>query len=152
MDVLRGISSTSVCSRGWIPFWPAVRILLLVTLALSVCSCGTTPIVATLPSPATVEAEQPTPKVDPSLLVECPPLPLASDSHLPALQRNHTEVAHLYNDCRAGKHDLIKAVKTTEAQEAARMQREREAAKNVEKPPSATSWWQRLFKRGSSEQ
>lgn len=151
MNASHGTSSTSVCSRGWIPFSRAGRILLLAILALSVCGCGTTPTVVTVPSPATVEAEQPQPKIDPSLLAECPELPLATDSHLPALQRNHTQVAHLYNDCRDGKRELIKAVKATEAQEAARLQREREAAKALEKPASVPLW-RRLRNGGKGEQ
>lgn len=96
--------------------------------------------VATIPSAATVEAEQPQPKIDPSLLAECPPLPLATDSHLPALQKNHTAVADLYTDCRSRHNQLAQAVKAKEAQEAARLEREHQATQDQERPPDRPFW------------
>lgn len=115
-------------------------ILLLAISALAVCSCGTMRTVATVPSAATVEAEQPLPRIDPSLLEDCPALPLATDSHLPALQKNHTAVAALYADCRDRHNALVKADKARDAQEAARLQRER-AATQVQETPPAKPWW-----------
>lgn len=109
-----------------------ILILLLATSALSVSACGTLRTVATLPSPATVELEQPSPKIDPSLLAQCPPLPLATSGKLPELVRNHEQVTQLYNDCRKRHDALATAVKTSEAQEAARRKRARKAAQQRE--------------------
>lgn len=120
------------CTKRWMRSrmrsgW-RIRLLLLATLALSVSACGTLRTVATLPNPAMAELEQAPPSIDRGLLAPCPPLPLAQSGKLPDLEANHRQVTQQYHDCRAGKSRLIEAVKTTEAQDAARRKRAREAA------------------------
>lgn len=54
----------------------------------------------------------PPPAIAPSLLLQCPPLPEATSSLLPALLGNHDETAALYNQCRIRQADLALAAKT----------------------------------------
>lgn len=111
---------------GLTGFCRVAPILLVATLALSVCSCGTTPIVVQKPDPALAYLMRTDPQVEADLLAACPDLPLAPDGKVPTLVRNHEQVARLYNDCKARHGDLIKAVEKREAQEAARLEKARQ--------------------------
>lgn len=63
------------------------------------------PEAAPVPPPPSPQANQ---------LVECPPLPQAQSSLMPALLANHDQVAQLYNQCRTDHSSLINAVKEWE--------------------------------------
>ncbi len=95
-----------------------------------------------LPQTAMVEQEQPLPEAAPGLLAPCPPLPQAADSHLPALMKNHRQVAALYDDCRDRHAKLAQVEQQREKMEAARLQRLRAATKATAQPPPK-HWWQK---------
>lgn len=120
--------STPRTTPSWTRFSQAGRIWLLAILALSVSACGMRPTAVRMPPPTPPALEQPQPQLDPSLLAPCPDLPLATSGKLPALQRNHAQVTDLYHDCQKRHAHLANAVKTQQAQAAARLQRAREAS------------------------
>src|SRR5690348_17209195 len=106
MAMHSGRNSTPRSRRGSIATLRLTRLALIVTLALTVCSCGMTPIKA--PPPSLQQPQQPVQKPDPSLLMPCPDLPLASSGKSDALMRNHLQITGSYHDCQASKADLVR--------------------------------------------
>lgn len=119
MAMHNGNSSRARSPRGSIATSRRILPWLPVILALMVCGCGTMPIAA--PLRANPSADRPVQKIDPSLLAECPPLPLASSGRSDALQRNHAQITGLYLDCRSRHSKLAQAVRERQQQETERL-------------------------------
>ena len=81
--------------------------IMIAALALALAACVTTPTTQDLPAP--IETK---PKIDQSLLQECPALGELVENPKPSdvISQHGTDVK-MYSDCRDGKKKLIDAVK-----------------------------------------
>lgn len=102
------------------------------TLALGCSMFGTKRTVAAPAMPALppelLELLNPMQKADANLMVPCPPLlPEAKSDDVDTLTRNHIESAGMYHDCAVKQTGLGAYLKQRDAEEAARIERARQA-------------------------